>query len=359
MASGMVSGMGPGRRRVGLLLTLLAALAPGVVGAEGGIDRPAADFQMWLDGVRVEAATRGISAATLDLALTGLAPLPRVLELDRRQPEATVPFSRYVARAVSTERVRRGRALMAEHGAALAALAERSGVPESVVVALWGLESDYGRDRGAFPVIPALATLAHDGRRAALFRAELLDALQILDEGHITLDRLRGSWAGATGQSQFLPSSFLRHATDGDGDGRRDIWTSRADVFASIAAYLVAAGWDATVPWGQPVRGPAGAAPGGEPRPAAEWRALGFRAAGGQALPATAAARLVQPEGPGGPAYLVSENFEVLRHWNRSTAFAITVGTLADRLAGEPDPGPARPRPRAPGARGPRATPAR
>jgi membrane-bound lytic murein transglycosylase B len=274
----------------------------------------------------------------VDAALTGVDPVSRVLELDRRQPEAILPLATYVARAVSAGRVRRGQARLAAERPALAEVAARTGVPPAIIVALWGLESDYGRDPGAFPVIPALATLAHAGRRGALFRAELLDALRILDEGHVPLDRLRGSWAGATGQPQFLPSSFLRHAVDGDGDGRRDIWTSRADTLASIATYLVAAGWQAGVPWGHPVHLPRSGPPGSEPRPASQWRAHGLRIAGGVPLPDDTVATLLRPDGDHGPAFLVSENFEVLLRWNRSTAFAVAVGTLADRLT---EPGPA------------------
>jgi membrane-bound lytic murein transglycosylase B len=309
------------------------------------------DFARWLEGVREEALHGGISAATVDAALTGVDPVPRVLELDHRQPEAILPLATYVTRAVSADRVRRGQVRLAAERPTLAAVAARTGVPPAIIVALWGLESDYGRDPGAFPVIPALATLAHAGRRGALFRAELLDALRILDEGYVSLDRLRGSWAGATGQPQFLPSSFLRYAVDGDGDGRRDIWTSRADVLASIAAYLVAAGWQAGVPWGHPVRLPPGGPPGGEPQPAAAWRAQGLRVAAGAPLPDDAVARLLRPEGDRGPAFLVSENFEVLLRWNRSTAFAIAVGTLADRLREPARNGSGRSAPRPPTAR--------
>jgi lytic murein transglycosylase len=284
-----------------------------------------------------------------------------VLELDRRQPEATRPLPGYVARAVSPARVREGRARLAAHREALAGAEARSGVPAPVIVALWGLESDYGRTGREFPVIPALATLAFDGRRASLFRAELLDALRLVEEGHVALEGLRGSWAGATGQTQFLPSSFFRYAADGDGDGRRDIWGSPPDVLASIASYLVGAGWRPGEPWGVPVRLPPGPAPARGPRPVEAWAALGVPSArGGALLPPGTRARLLVA-GPGGPAaYLLTENFDVLLRWNRSTSFAVAVGTLADRLAAaEPAPGTARARPRGPALRPARMPPGR
>jgi membrane-bound lytic murein transglycosylase B len=309
------------------------AIAPGRAAATG-----APTFAAWLDDLRQEALARGISVATLDLALTRLAPLPRVLALDRRQPEATLPIDRYLARAVTPARIREGRAHLATHRPLLDGIASRYGVPPPIVVALWGLETSYGRDLGRFPVIAALATLAHDGRRGAVFREELLAALWMLEEGQATLARLRGSWAGAMGQSQFLPSSFRRYAVDHDGDGRADIWGSLPDVFASIANYLAQAGWRGDQSWGHRVRLPPGfdraLADLAIERPIAWWEALGVRRAGGGALAGGGGevGSIVLPDGGGG-GYLVYPNYRVLLGWNRSLLFAAAAGHLADRLA--------------------------
>jgi membrane-bound lytic murein transglycosylase B len=297
-------------------------------------------FAAWLDGLREEAARRGVSSATLDATLASLAPLPRVIELDRRQPEFTISLPRYLARAVSPSRVAQGRARLVQHRPLLDEVAARYGVPPAIVVALWGIETDYGRHTGGFPVIAALATLAHDGRRSVVFREELLDALRIVDLGEAPAPGLRGSWAGAMGQSQFLPSSFLRHAVDFDGDGRRDIWTSLPDVFASIANYLAASGWQPGEPWAREVRLPAafdrGLADPSVRKTPAEWRRLGVRLTDGRLIPRSEhATSVVAPPGAGRRAFLAYENFRVLLRWNRSDLFAIAVGQLADRLEGD------------------------
>jgi membrane-bound lytic murein transglycosylase B len=295
-------------------------------------------FQDWLQGVRQEALARHVSPATLDAALADLAPIPKVIELDRKQPETTMGFAEYLTRVLPERRVQTGRRLLEEHADLLAALQQRYGVQPRFIVALWGMETDFGRVTGGYPVIGALATLAHDGRRSAFFRQELLEALQILDEGHIGLREMTGSWAGAMGQVQFMPSSFRRFATDGDGDGRRDIWASTSDALASAANYLAGSGWRAEQGWGMEVRLPEGFDPalaGAERiRALAEWRALGLKAGDGTELaPGDLAAAVVQPGGPTGPAYLVYDNYRTLLKWNRSDYFAAAVGLLSDRLA--------------------------
>lgn len=313
---------------------LVMALPAASVGADGS------GFTVWLDGLRREAERRGISAATLDAALAGVAPIPRVLELDRRQPETTLSFSRYLARVVTPARVREGQARLAEHRALLDEIGTRYGVQPRFIVALWGIETDYGRDSGDFPVIAALATLAHDGRRGALFREEILETLRMVDERHATVAHLRGSWAGAMGQSQFMPSSFRRYAVDHDGDGRRDIWTSLPDVFASIANYLAHAGWRAGETWGRRVRLPPRFDPAladlAVERPVASWEALGVRRADGTSLAEAGepSGSIVRLDGPTGPAFLVYENYRVLIRWNRSLLFATAVGHLADGVDG-------------------------
>ncbi|BBK31969.1 hypothetical protein STHU_26030 [Allostella humosa] len=323
----------------------LGGPALGVMGAAGLPARPAAaaeqPFPVWLDELRREALAGGISPGVLDRALAGLEPNPRVIELDRRQPEGTMTFATYRTRVVARQRIDQGRQLLADNRQLLAAVEQRYGVPAPFIVALWGVETSYGRVTGNFPVVTSLATLAYDGRRAELFRGELINALRILDQGHITADGMLGSWAGAMGQSQFMPSSFLNFAVDYDGDGRRDIWGTRSDVFASIANYLSSSGWTPGG-WGREVRVPAGMvlptsaiAGADDQRPMAEWAARGLVQADGSPLPMDGStAGLVLPERDGtGPAFLVHPNYRVLLRWNRSTYFALAVSELADRLA--------------------------
>lgn len=307
--------------------------------AAGGQAMAAAqDFSLWLDSLRVEARAAGVSQQTLESALSAIeGPLPRVLELDRNQPEFTQSLQDYVAVRVSETRIANGRGMMSRYPTWLGRVERKYRVQRRFIVALWGIETNYGEHTGTFPVIPSLATLAHDGRRSAYFRKELLDALQILDAGHIPLPRMQGSWAGAMGQCQFMPSSFRRYAADADGDGRIDIWSSVPDVLASVANYLKNSGWRDGQTWGREVRLPAKIDASlvglGTRLPLARWQALGVRRSNGGALPRRdLEASLILPDGPGGPAYLVYDNFRVLLAWNRSNAFAVAVGTLADRL---------------------------
>lgn len=293
-------------------------------------------FPVWLGEFRQEALTSGISPHLLEAVLTGLEPIPRVIELDRRQPEGTMTFATYRRRVVSEARVRQGRAMLEENAAILEEVRRRYGVPARFIVALWGVETSYGRVTGNYSVVASLATLAHDGRRASFFRGELLNALRILQQGHITPDAMLGSWAGAMGQSQFMPSSFLAFAVDQDGDGRRDIWNSRPDVFASIANYLASSGWVSGLTWGRAARLPPGmtAAGADERRPLPEWSRLGVVQADGTPLPAVdVPAGLVTPERDGsGPSFVVYENYRVLLRWNRSNYFGLAVSELADRI---------------------------
>jgi membrane-bound lytic murein transglycosylase B len=316
-------GLGP------LLVGMLVAL-------HGHATAQSVPFEDWLAQFRQEAAAEGISAATLK-ALDGLQPIPRVIELDRRQPEGRLTFRDYNQRVLSPSRIERGRQLMREHRALLDRVAADYGVQPRFIVALWGIESSYGSFTGEYPVVGALATLAHDGRRAAFFRKELLQALRILDQGDIVPAQMTGSWAGAMGQSQFMPSSYLAHAVDYDGDGRRDIWTSPPDVFASIANYLAKAGWNARHTWGRQVQLSnhlqAEAAGLEVVKPLPEWHALGVKRSDGDDLPLVALdASLLRMDDAEGPAYLVYNNFRVLMAWNRSTYFALTVGELADLI---------------------------
>ena len=295
-------------------------------------------FATWLAELRQEALDQGISAVTLDAALRDLKPVQRVLELDRNQPEFKSTLDGYLRRVVSDNRVQKGRRLWAENRTLLQQIGDQYGVQPRFIVALWGIESSYGSYMGKMPVVASLATLAHDPRRAAFFRRELLAALHILDEGHISLEGLVGSWAGAVGQVQFLPSLFRRYAVDFDGDGRRDIWGTRVDAWASAAAFLADSGWRADQTWGRRVLVPEGfdgsLVDMKVRKDLSTWQALGVRRADGTDLPTRPLeAALVEPLNGAGQVYAVYGNYRVLLKWNRSHAFAIAVGQLADRLA--------------------------
>ena len=295
-------------------------------------------FETWLGDLRTEARGKGISDRTLDAAFAGVAPIPRVIELDRRQPEFTLTFEQYLSRVVPQQRVDRGRRLLREHADLLERVSKQYGVQPRFIVALWGIETDFGRVTGGFSVIASLATLAYDGRRSTFFRSQLLDALRIIDQGHIAADAMKGSWAGAMGQSQFMPSSFHAFAVDQDGDGNKDIWGTLPDVFGSIANYLAKSGWRDDITWGRPIRVPEGFSrdlAGTETRkPLRDWEVLGVRLPSGQPLPRrNLEASVVLPQkGANAPAYLAYQNYRTILKWNRSTYFAISVGTLADRL---------------------------
>ncbi len=295
-------------------------------------------FDQWLEDVKLEARNRGISEPVIEAALGGLTPIDRVLELDKSQPEFTMSFEDYLTRTVAPARVSAGRRMLSENRGLLDKIAATYHVQPRFIIAFWGIESDFGRLTGGFSVPAALATLAWDGRRASLFREELLDALQIIQDGHVTAELMTGSWAGAMGQPQFMPSSFRRYAVDGDGDGKRDIWTTRADVFASIANYLSQAGWHEDETWGRRVSLPetfdrALISPDVK-KTLQEWDALGVRRADGLALPTRALhGSLVEPTTGRGPVFMVYDNFRTTLRWNRSTFFAIAVGHLADAVS--------------------------
>lgn len=306
-----------------------------------------ADFAQWLKDFRSEARAAGISEKTLKAALDDVSePIPRVVELDRKQPESTITFDQYLERIVNTNRIERGRTLLLENQALLNSVSAQYNVPSQYIVALWGIETDYGRVTGGYSVVGALATLAFEGRRAQFFRTELLKALKIIDEGHITAGNMLGSWAGAMGQSQFMPSSFLSFAQDGNNDGRKDIWTTLPDVFASIANYLSSSGWKADRNWGEIVTLPPTLDRAGldskNRKPIADWVTAGVTRSDGKplSLDPNASAAIVLPGGPDGPAYLVTENYLVLLKWNRSLYFATATGTLADRLVEAPQSDP-------------------
>jgi membrane-bound lytic murein transglycosylase B len=326
---------------------LLLSLALGVGAAQDQGPSPQLPFAEWLAGVRSEALTRGISQATIDSALQIEEPLPVVLERDRTQAEAVLPLETYIARRVTSGVVRSGRQMRDRHRAVLDRVAREYGVPASVIVAIWGLESNYGRFTGTRPTIASLATLAWDPRRSTFFREELFNALEIIDRRDIELPRLRGSWAGAMGQPQFMPSSYLQYAVDFDGDGRRDIWSSHGDIFASIANYLKGYGWEEGFRWGREVVVPAEAEPAvgalgrregtcsarrdmTERLPLQEWRRLGVRTAASETLPALdVGASLVSGTKR---HFLVYDNYDVILSYNCAHAYALSVALLSERI---------------------------
>ena len=311
-----------------LLLASLSSIAPASA---------AEDFASWLQGLRRDALAQGIRPSTLDRALAGIEPLQRVIELDREQPETTVTYGDYLSRVVSSERREAAREKLRQNRAVLAEIGRRYGVQPRFIVALWGIETSFGQVTGKFPVIAALATLAYDGRRSSFFRQELIDALRIIDRDNVDPKDMLGSWAGAMGQSQFMPSSYLLYAVSFSGDGRRDIWHRREDVFASIANYLAQSGWRGDETWGREVRLPAGFAAAllgtGVKKSLAQWSRLGVRRADGGPLPrGTLEASILRPGGDQGPSVLVYGNYRVLLKWNSSNYFASAVGLLADSM---------------------------
>ncbi|MDP4023484.1 lytic murein transglycosylase [Methylobacterium sp. NEAU 140] len=321
-----------------LLACASASLVPVIAGAAPAT--PAADapaFRAFVEALRPDAAARGVSRKTFEAALGAVrGPDPAVLARIRKQGEFGRPVWEYLVGAVSPGRIARGRARGAALADTLRAIEARTGIPGPVVLAFWGVESDFGASAGTVPTIRALATLAQAGHRGTLFRDELLAALQILERGDIAPERMSGSWAGAMGQVQFLPSTYLAHAVDFDGDGRRDIWTDDADALASIAGYLKDRGWNPALSWGYAVTLPEGFDLTRYAGDLSDFAARGVRRADGGALPGAGRASLFLPGGLGGPAFLITDNFEVIRAYNTSDAYALAVGHLADRIGGGP-----------------------
>ncbi|MBE0550403.1 MAG: lytic murein transglycosylase [Rubrivivax sp.] len=304
----------------------------------GQPEQPEQAFARWVKAFAATAREAGIAEETLRVAFDDVRFVPRAVDLDRRQPEFTQTVWDYLERAVSEQRVVRGREKLAEFSAEAEAAAALHGVPAPVLVAIWGMESSYGANYGDIPVIDALATLGFEGRREAWARGQLLAALKILQSGDIDRARMVGSWAGAMGQTQFLPSSFLAYAVDADGDGRRDIWGSMPDVMASTANFLARAGWLSGQPWGAEVRLPPGfdhgRADAGVRQTGAAWAAEGVLPATGAALPDLIDTAVLLPAGARGPAFLVGPNFRAILRYNNSTSYALAVGLLSEGLAG-------------------------
>ena len=300
----------------------------------------APDFQQWLSGLRSEALAKGVSEGTLDRALARATLMDRVIELDRQQPEFTRTFWSYLNKRVTPERIRRGREELATNMPLLNLVSRHFGVQPRFLVALWALESNFGDDTGSFEAVSALATLAFDARRDEFFRKELLALLKTMDQGDVRIDA-NSSWAGAMGQPQFMPTTYQGYAVDFDGNGRRDLWDSLADIFGSAANYLKSAGWQANQTWGREVVLPPdfdyALAELDIRKPVSEWARLGVRDPRGRPLPDPAVeVSIILPGGVyGAPAFMVYPNFRAIMVWNRSILYAIAVGHLADRLASE------------------------
>lgn len=296
-------------------------------------------FDAWRTRFRAQAIRAGIRADLYDAEMAGVTPDPEVLRRNARQPEFTRPIWEYLDGAVSQTRVRNGKAKLDQHRALLAQVEQAYGVPARVIVAIWGLETSYGALRGKYDVVRSLATFAYTGRRRTFGERELINTLKIIQAGDKPRSELKGSWAGAMGHTQFMPSSFLESAVDFDGDGRRDIWDSLPDAFASTANFLKKAKWDPDYRWGREVALPDGfdyALAGRQTtKPISQWATLGVRRPGGAPLPAAdIKASLIVPGGHRGPAFLIYGNFRSIMRYNPATAYALGIAHLSDRIAG-------------------------
>jgi len=328
------------------LLIALIAMTTSPLMAQSKNPQP---FETWLETVRQEARTKGISETVISTALADVKPVRRVIERDRNQSEFRLTLDRYMRRVVTPINIKRGRNKAAEHASLLDRIEKKYGVQRRFILAIWGIETRFGLVKANLPVIPAVATLAFDRRRSKYFRAQIFAVLEMLDKGYIELENLKGSWAGAMGQPQFMPTSYLAYAVDFDGDGRRDIWKDTGDVLGSIANYLAKHGWNNSLTWGRAVQVPAStrntlgkpsrrAAPGcrahtTDMAPLPDWQARGVRRVDGTALPSRQIdGALAFPDGQKGPAFLVYRNYRSIMAYNCAHLYAITVGVLSDKI---------------------------
>ena len=329
-----------------LCLFSLSVLTPFAVRAEVIEQTPMIeteeDFQSWLVNFKSQAIEAGISNQTLSQAFADVHLNQKVLELDRRQPEFSSTFFEYFNRAVSDQRIESGIKNLKKHRHLLSEVTQKYGVPERILVAFWGMETNYGSYTGNIPIIESLATLSFDPRRSGFFTKQLINALQIIDFGHVSPQQMKGSWAGAMGQCQFMPSNYLKYAVDGDGDGKINLWDSLPDALYSAGNFLEQLGWQREQSWGREVNLPNGfdyaLADGKTVRSLKEWQALGIKQANGRdlAVQIEMPAKLLLASDFRGPAFLVYDNFKVIKRWNNSDKYAIGVGHLADRIVGKP-----------------------
>jgi membrane-bound lytic murein transglycosylase B len=295
-------------------------------------------FDQWLSDFKRDALAQGISQQTLDKAFADTAPIDTIIRLDKKQPENKLTLKEYLARVLTDKRIEHGQEAYDEDRELLTRIGNEYGVQPRFIAALWGIETDFGRNTGDFVITDALATLAYDGRRSEFFRGELIDALKILEAENMSAEEMYGSWAGAMGQCQFMPSTFLKHAVDEDKDGRRDVWDNKEDFLASIANYLKSLGWKKDQGWGRPVKLPKGfdmsLADIKKEKSLPKWKKLGVKKADGSPLPDEdiSASLILVGEGPHAAPYIIYSNYKALLQWNRSRFFATSVGMLADSL---------------------------
>ena len=295
---------------------------------------PTESFSAYVAELRVLARKAGVSQGTIDHALGHVQLIQRAIDLDRHQPESTLTWAQYRQRIVNDQRIALGRKLYSKHRELLARVTQRYGVEPGVIMGIWALESNYGADSGKFPIVDSLVTLAWEGRRRAFFQSEAIDALKVLDRGDITLDKMVGSYAGAMGQTQFMPDSVLKYSVDFNGDGRRDLWSDMGDIFASTANYLAREGWQSTLTWGRPIVLPSGfdasLAGHAKRRPLAEWARLGVPL---PAIPMQTVVSVVLPGGAGDEAFLTYwPNYKALRSYNPPDKYCLSVGLLGDAI---------------------------
>ena len=338
---------------MGVTLVTASALTSLVVFADTSANEAAEKptFEQYVESLKSEALAKGYSQALIDSSFADIKFYKRAVVKDKNQPEKVETLDTYLPKRVSKRKVEIARKLYTKHEKLLNKVSEEYGVQPRFIVALWGLETSFGNYMGNYNVVSALSTLAYEGRREGFFKKQLWAALTILDEGHISAENMKGSWAGAMGQSQFMPTSFLSYAVDGDGDGKKDIWGNQADVFASMANYLKTEGWNDALTWGRQVKLPSNfdtqlAIPKNTgsrknwlkawaktERSLAEWQALGIRRTDGTDLPkADIKAALVFPDDANGRAYLAYDNYKSLMHWNLSYYFVSSVGHLSDSI---------------------------
>lgn len=321
------------------LLCLLLGLALLVINLPARADdvNGVNEFNSWVRQFRSEAIQKGVMADVFDREFRGVVPNDRVVELDQKQPERTKQgFAVYLSKVMNQQRIDNGRAGLLQNDSLLKNVSAQYGVPPEMIVSLWGIETSYGKNTGGYDLIQALATLAWEGRRSEFFKTELINALLILQGGHIDRADFKGSWAGAMGQNQFMPSSWRKYAVDFNGDGHKDIWTTKADIFASSANYLRTNGWNSSYKWGWQI-----AATDSlyklmpeHPMTYREWLSFGVKFEEHLPnIPAQTKLKLIIPDGGEGRAYLVTSNFDVIKSWNRSNYFALTVGLLSDFIA--------------------------
>jgi len=315
-------------------------VAPVLAIDAGEKDKTAPSFDTWLKEFQRDARESGISEATLKATIPNIKLIKRVVKFDRNQPEFKLTFDQYLDRVAPKSRVKRGQRMLRKHKKMLAAIEKKYGVQRRFIVAFWAMETDFGRLTGGFNVLDALATLAYDGRRGAYFRRELLNALRIIDAGHIKPKQMTGSWAGAMGQTQFMPSTFLSYATDFTGDGKINIWKDTADALASGANYLAKIGWKDDQTWGREVKLPANFEKSllelDVKKKIKDWQALGVRRGTGLDLPRVDIdASIIQLDDKTGRAFMVYNNYHAIMDWNKSKNFATAIGILSDRIGGK------------------------